>query len=86
MKRPQFSIRLLLLIVALAAVLMAWRAAIWQIERSDRNRRIELLENDIKNNEVERDYFLKTTGPTIHVEMLEADLVEQRKALEELKK
>ena len=38
MKRPQFSLRLLFLLVALAAVLMAWRHAAGPLERHERLR------------------------------------------------
>ena len=43
MKYPQFSLRMLFLIVALAAVLIAWRQAAGPLERGER---IKLLRHD----------------------------------------
>jgi hypothetical protein len=37
MKRPQFSLRLVLLVVALAAAIFGWRAAAERLNRIDRN-------------------------------------------------
>ena len=48
MKRPQFGLRLLLLIVALAASLLAVQRARWSVEESDRQAEIDDLETVIK--------------------------------------
>jgi hypothetical protein len=37
MNRPQFGLRLMLLVVALAAVIFGWRAAVERLNRIDRN-------------------------------------------------
>jgi hypothetical protein len=37
MKRPQFSLRLMLLLIALAATIFGWRAAIERKEQEDQN-------------------------------------------------
>ena len=36
MKRPQFSIGLMLLVVTLLATIFAWRHAVWQVERPEK--------------------------------------------------
>lgn len=48
MKRPQFGLRLLLLIVALAASLLAVQRARWSVEESDRQAEIDDLQVVIK--------------------------------------
>jgi hypothetical protein len=57
MIRPQFSIRLLLLIVAVVAVLIAWRQAVWQVERPER---LRLLRNEYWHLQ---NYRLRATTP-----------------------
>ena len=38
MKRPHFSVRLVLLSIALVAVIISWRQAAWMVERRERLR------------------------------------------------
>jgi hypothetical protein len=55
MKRPQFGIRLLLLIVALAATVLAWRQSVAVSDRTEREGSISLLQWKIAGLERERD-------------------------------
>jgi hypothetical protein len=41
MKRPQFSLRLMLLVVALAAAIIGWRTAIQDLRRIDQRAKID---------------------------------------------
>jgi hypothetical protein len=58
MKRRQFSIRLLLLLVALIALLISWRQALWQVERSDR---LKSLRSDLSR-AADRLYTFESIG------------------------
>ena len=49
MKRPQFGIRLMLLVVALFATIFAWRHAVWEEQHDGDKYIIKRIEDAIKN-------------------------------------
>ena len=49
MKRPQFSLRLILLIVVLAASMIAWQAVGWRVLHQGRRLEVQLLESAIRH-------------------------------------
>ncbi len=51
MKRPQFGIRLMLLLVALAAMIFGWRAAVEQVRGEDRNGERSELQLSVRQSE-----------------------------------
>ena len=60
MKRPQFSLRLMLLVMALCAAMFAWKRATWDKERAERdeqlmelNWKMEAMRIDLENYEQE---------------------------------
>jgi hypothetical protein len=71
MKRPQFSFRLLLMIVALVAVVVAWRRAVWINSAPDRNLEIIRKESELR--------IIEQLNPN-------SDLHELRDELESLKR
>ena len=48
MKRPRFSLPLMLLIVALAASMIAWQAVGWRLLHQGRRLEVQLLESAIR--------------------------------------
>ena len=71
MKRPQFGIRLLFLITALAAILVAWVRVSFEAGRP------EQLQRELNHLEAENDFDLRST---------DAQAAERQARIEELRK
>jgi hypothetical protein len=86
MKRPQFSLRLLFLFVALAAALFAWRKAAAPLERHERiqllsRQRIELIE---KRQFLIHEPAYPSAKARIEVSKIDTELVSIEKELNDL--
>ena len=57
MKRPQFSLRLMLLVVALIASLIGWQTAIEQKRRNDRNSELKWEQSTLAQYEKYRERY-----------------------------
>jgi hypothetical protein len=57
MKRPQFSLRLMLLVVALIAVIIGWRLQAYKLWRLE-NVKILSLESSIRHYETQREFLI----------------------------
>jgi hypothetical protein len=57
MKRPQFSLKLTLLVITLLATIFAWRKAVYQKWRLD-NPRIQRLDANLRYYEKQRDFLI----------------------------
>ncbi len=63
MKRPQFGLRLLLLSLALLATCLAWRQAIRQRDRADREAEIRNLQTQLAVQERYRERYANWNPP-----------------------
>jgi hypothetical protein len=66
--RPQFTLRLMLLVVALMATIFAWRRAVWTVERPEQLRQLR----DEYSNLANRRAALLSPQPQISISDLDA--------------
>jgi len=70
MKRPQFGLRLLMLLVALAATTFAWIRELDSPRRMKKTQRLDTLQTNIRNLTAQRDWLQQhpeQQSPTITV-------------------
>jgi hypothetical protein len=66
MKRPQFGVRMMLLVVALIAVVIGWRLQAYKLWRLE-NVKILSLESSIRHYETQRDFLISNGFDTAKV-------------------
>ena len=92
MKRPQFSLRLMLLVVALSAALFAWRRAVENKNRAVREGQINELQAELDGLERSRQSWLDQFPPaafnidkSLYTRSLDSEIAQTRKRLDHLK-
>ena len=96
MKRPQISLRLMMLLVALAATVIGWRTAVEQVRRENRKGERESLQLNISELEKYIDRWKQTLDQPnsrwSHAEAMEAikmfegQIAEAKKRIDDLSK
>jgi hypothetical protein len=91
MKRPQFSLRVMLLVVTFVAACLGWRAAVVNEDRSDRLSRLQLMLSSLESEQAHFEYRLQNeadpsmqTGLSLVLKSTKSRIVSTKKMLDEL--